>query len=66
MTPEYIIAEADRFDKVVQVLISIEALRDQGSEIEDFFCSGCENIREVGRIQIVGDTDKLEDSYTAD
>ncbi|MFH1628245.1 MAG: hypothetical protein ABIE47_05915 [Pseudomonadota bacterium] len=45
-------------------LISTDALEE--TVLEDFFEPGCIDIEEVGRVEMIGDSDYLDDQYISE
>jgi len=68
MTVEYVVVRytnknGDRKSK----LIAYDELADNGGNIEDFFVTKVETeIKEVGRIQVLGNTEQLDNVYVSE
>lgn len=64
---EYIVVQfVKRSGDMATRLISLGRLKEEGGILEDFFEPGCEDITEIGRVQMLGDTEQLDDCYISD
>lgn len=66
MSEEYIIVRANKHGSTITKLIHFNTLKELEGNIKDFFEPACEDIEEVGRIQVVGDTIHLDELYVSE
>lgn len=63
MTREYFIFRATVRGSIQTILVDRESFKDEGLEPQDYFVGNPSDVKQVGIVQMMGDTDYLDDIY---
>jgi len=74
MVDEYVVIQANSGSGIQTVLVNLEVYNESAEEAkregmnvaEYFFCPSDSDAKEVGRIQVMGDTSVLDDTYRSE